>query len=358
MRSHLFSLLTLALFVTSLSAQPVTELKGHTDKVYSLAFSPDGKQLATAGFDNNVKLWDFTNGKELFNLAGHQGPVYCVAFSPDGKLLASSSADQTIRLWNPADGKFVREIKGHTGIADCIAFSPDSKLLASGSADKTVRLWNPEDGKEVKNLGAHAGTVHCIAFSPDGKLLASGGGEKDNLIKIWDVPGQKELKTLNHGEKTTAHDEPITGLVFLPDNNTLVSVGEDHLVRVWNVGSGMEAKKFGPTVQRRLEHRHHRLRGDDHGVESRRRQADFHHEAREEGGLLHHLHAGRQSGRHRARRSQLLCDAAGSAEVICLPPLTCSVLAASPSMTSCTSSTIRRPSPRCSSRIASGNAAA
>ena len=93
--------------------------------------------------------------RNLQTLKGHTAPVYCVAFSPDGKLLASSSQDKTIRLWNPADGKLIREMKGHTDIVDSIAFSPDGKLLASGSADKSVRLWNPADGKEVKNLGSH-----------------------------------------------------------------------------------------------------------------------------------------------------------------------------------------------------------
>src|SRR5690348_18419796 len=81
-------------------AQAPTELKGHEALVYSLAFSPDGKLLATAGFDNLVKLWAFPAGKEVRKLEGHTGPVYCVAFSPDGKTLASSSLDKTVRLWN------------------------------------------------------------------------------------------------------------------------------------------------------------------------------------------------------------------------------------------------------------------
>jgi WD40 repeat protein len=221
--------------------QAPTELKGHTALIYSLAFNPDGRLLATAGFDNNVKLWDFNaGGKEVRTLTGHTGPVYCVVFSPDGTMLASSSTDMTIRLWNVSDGKPLREIKGHTGIVDGIAFSPDGKQLAAGSADKSVRLWNPADGKEVKNLGSHGNSVYAVAFSPDGKLLASAGA--DALVKLWDVPGQKELKTLK------GHDGPVTGVVFTPDNASVISIGlMDRFLRVWNVASGMETKKLGPT---------------------------------------------------------------------------------------------------------------
>ena len=254
------------------------EFKGHTALVYQLAFSPDGKILATAGFDNLVKLWDFASGKELRTLTGHTGPVYCVAFSPDGQLLASSSLDKTIRLWNVADGKPLRELKGHTDIVDTVAFSPDGKLLASGSADKSVRLWNPADGKEVKNLGSHAQSVYGVAFSPDGKLLASAGN--DATVKIWDVPGQKELRTLK-GPDAFARVQvplasalaaaftppavlkvppllalkpsnepsvgPITSLAFSPDQATLTTVGMDRYVRVWNVADGKERKRMGPT---------------------------------------------------------------------------------------------------------------
>src|SRR5947207_7501891 len=103
-RTALAALLFLVFISLAIAGAP-TELRGHTGLVYSVAFSPDGKLLASAGFDNLIKLWDFANGKELKTLAGHTGPVYCVTFDKDGKTLASSSLDQTIKLWNIDDAK-------------------------------------------------------------------------------------------------------------------------------------------------------------------------------------------------------------------------------------------------------------
>src|SRR6516225_2792195 len=212
-----FAILALLSFNCPTFAQP-TELKGHTALIYHVAFSPDGKLLATAGFENLIKLWEWPGGKEVRTLTGHTGPVYCVVFHPNGTTVASASLDKTIRLWNVADGKSIREIKGHTDIVDSIAFNKDGKLLASGSSDKSIRIWNPDDGKEVKNLGAQPGTVYGVAFSPDGKWLASAGvpdpaaaptsaGKEKSSdkkpavppappsgVKLWDTANWKESK--------------------------------------------------------------------------------------------------------------------------------------------------------------------
>jgi WD40 repeat protein len=235
------SLLAAALCLAPVAlAQAPTELKGHTGLVYSLAFHPDGKSLATASFDETVKLWSFPEGKELQTLKGHTKAVYCVAFNHDGTLLASSSQDKTIRLWDGKSGKFLRELKGHGDTVSSVTFSPDGKMLASGSADKTVRLWDPEGGKELKNLGAHKKAVYSVAFSGDGKTLASTG--EDTTIKVWDVPGQKELKVLSAKDNIDA----FTTVVFLPDGNRLLSAGFDKYLREWNVAEGKEVKKASP----------------------------------------------------------------------------------------------------------------
>ncbi len=229
---------------SSAGAQP-TPQKAHSALVHSVAVSPDGKTLATAGFDNVVKLWDLASDgtlKEKKALAGHTGPVYAVAFHPtDAKLVATASQDKTARIWDITDGKTKFELKGHSDIVDAIAFSPDGKALATAGADKSVRLWNPADGKEIKNLGAHDGSVYVVAFSPDGKTLASAGAGKDSLIKLWSVKDQKELKQLK------GHEQPVTSIAFA-DDKVLVSASMDRTIRVWNVVDAKETKKLGPTT--------------------------------------------------------------------------------------------------------------
>src|SRR5262245_32200412 len=246
-RTCLAAFFTLAL-AGAASAQTATEFKGHTALVHNIAVSPDGKELATAGFDDVVKIWEIATGKNKQTLTGHAKPVDCVAYRPDGKVLASSRNDNTIRLWNLADGKTIAEIKAHTDIVSSIAFSPDGKYLASASADKSVRLWNAADGKEAKNLGAHGGSVYSVAFSPDSKYLASAG--QDSVVKIWDVAGQKELKTIKAPEVKPPEVKPpemaVTALVFSPDSKNVIVVGLDRFIKVLVVAGGKEIKKVGP----------------------------------------------------------------------------------------------------------------
>jgi WD40 repeat protein len=239
--SRRFSLLLTALCLAPVAlAQPPAELKGHTGLVYSIAFSPDGKTLATASFDETIKLWSFPEGKELQTLKGHTKAVYCVAFNHDGTMLASSGQDKTIRLWDAKSGKFLRELKGHGDTVSTVAFSGDGKYLASGGADKTVRLWDPQAGKEVKNLGAHKKAVYSVAFNGDGKYLASAG--EDTAIKVWDVPGLKEFKSLT----ARGNIDAFTTVLFLPGGHRLLSAGFDKYLREWNVAEGKESKKALP----------------------------------------------------------------------------------------------------------------
>ena len=207
-------------------------LKGHTNLVRSVSFSPDGKTLASSSRDNTIKLWDITTGKEIRTLKGHSSSVGSVSFSPDGKTLASGSLDNTIKLWNVTTGKELRTLKGHSDSLRSVSFSPDGKTLASGSLDNTIKFWNVTTGKEIRNLNGHSKGVWSVSFSPDGKTLAS--GSDDNTIKLWDVTTGKEILTLK------GHSEALRSVSFSPDGKTLASGSVDNTIKLWDITTGKE----------------------------------------------------------------------------------------------------------------------
>jgi WD40 repeat protein/serine/threonine protein kinase len=176
-------------------------LRRHTRVIWSLAFSPDGKMLASGSEDQSIVLWDtsWLNERDrvpvdlvLGSLTGHTDGVVAVAFSPDGKTLASGGnfRDQTLRLWDIARRRERARLKGHTRAIFAVAFAPDGQSLATGSADGTIRLWDPTTGRERTVLQGHAAQVHTLAFSPDSRLLASGGA--DRVIRLWDLDEHRE----------------------------------------------------------------------------------------------------------------------------------------------------------------------
>jgi hypothetical protein len=158
-------------------------LKGHTDRVWAVAFSPDGSRLLTASSDMTARLWVARGGKPLATLQGHTDRVGAVAFSPDGTRVLTASDDKTARLWDAYDGKPLATLQGHTGSVGAVAFSPDGACLLTASADNTARLWDAKNGELLAILTGHRGAVTSVAFSPDGRHLAT--ASDDGTARIW-----------------------------------------------------------------------------------------------------------------------------------------------------------------------------
>ncbi len=254
----------------------------HGDSTFSVAFSPTGKVFATGGGrDGKIVLWDVKTGKRVAMLTGHKSTVACLAFSPDGKTLASGGNDRTVRLWNVATGKETQRTAGKSNVS-ALVFRDDGKALVFASAanayvwqlvrpkddpvvmtghkrvwpwhlsveflrgnnmivsaggDKTVRFWNAWTGKQTGQIDSPGGEVGSVAVSPDGKLLAYGC--KDGTVRFWSLEQKKELFVLE-GRK-----EIVFCLAFSPDGRTLaVNSGGDYTVRLWDLATKKEIRKL------------------------------------------------------------------------------------------------------------------
>jgi len=221
--------------LSELNGKEIATLRGHQGAVTSVAFSPDGKTIATASADKTIKLWS-TEGKEIATLKGHSNAVTSVTFSPNGKFIVSASNDRTVKLWNTSTGKEIKTLTGATDSVTTVAISPDGKYIVSGSADKTVQLWDTSTGKAIKTLIGATNSVTTVAVSPDGKDIASGSADK--TVKLWDTATGKVIRTL------VGHEDFVTAVAFSPNAKYIASASLDGTIRLWDLSSGVPVKTF------------------------------------------------------------------------------------------------------------------
>jgi WD40 repeat protein len=234
---------TVRLWDPSTGASRAT-LEGHSDWVYAVAFSPDGQIIASASDDKTVRLWDASTGSSRATLEGHSHGVTAVAFSPDGQIIASASYDKTVKLWDASTGASRATLEGHSHWVDAVAFSPDGQIIASASHDKTVRLWDPSTGASHATLEGHSDGVKAVAFSPDGHMIAS--ASDDETVRLWDASTGAPRATLEgHSNGVRArHFNEVRAVAFSPDGQIIASASSDHTVRLWDIETKDMIREF------------------------------------------------------------------------------------------------------------------
>lgn len=219
-----------------LDHQPPLYVLAHQGTVRGVAFSTDGKFLATASADQLARVWGANSGVELRRLEANRGAFFAVAFCPDKRVIALGTSAGTVRLWDCGTRKELKRLDIAQSAIQQVAFSADGSFLACGGEEGTITLWDWSTGRGRGSFGSHRGGVTGLALAPDGHTLASAG--QDGIIHLWSLPDGQERRQL------VGHQGAVEALGFAPDSASLVSGGVDQTVRFWDAGSGEELRRL------------------------------------------------------------------------------------------------------------------